>query len=398
MNKNVPEIRFQGFHDDWEQRKLGEITGIYDGTHQTPNYISEGVMFLSVENIKDLQSNKYISKADFDKNFKVYPEKGDILMTRIGDIGTPNIVQTEDPLAYYVSLALLKPKNLSSYFLKSSIETNYIQRELWQRTLHIAFPKKINKNEINKVSIYVPEFQEQKQIGKFIKKIDNLITLHQRKLNLLQLQKKGLLQKMFPKKDEKSPKLRFNGFVSDWEQRKLGDEFEKINERNNGLFGKDRWISVAKMYFQDVDKVQTNNIDTRTYVMRKGDMAFEGNKSKDFKYGRFVVNTIGDGVVSELFPIYRHKSQYDLMYWKFAIHIDDIMAPIFAKALTSSGTSSNKLNNRDLLKQAIGVPTILEQHQMGLLLGKEDKMITLYQHKIDALQEQKKGLLQKMFV
>ena len=85
---NTPKIRFKGFTDDWEQRKLGEVVGIYDGVHQTPQYQDSGIMFLSVENITTLKSEKYISEEAFERDYKVYPEKGDILMTRIGDVGT----------------------------------------------------------------------------------------------------------------------------------------------------------------------------------------------------------------------------------------------------------------------------------------------------------------------
>jgi type I restriction enzyme S subunit len=87
----------------WEKRKLGEIAGIFDGTHQTPNYQSSGIMFLSVENIQTLKSNKFISLEDFQKDFKVSPRTGDILMTRIGNIGTTNVVKSTRPIAYYVS-------------------------------------------------------------------------------------------------------------------------------------------------------------------------------------------------------------------------------------------------------------------------------------------------------
>jgi len=86
--KNVPALRFKGYSDAWEKRKLGEIARIFDGTHQTPNYQSSGIMFLSVENIQTLKSNKFISLEDFQKDFKVSPRTGDILMTRIGNIGT----------------------------------------------------------------------------------------------------------------------------------------------------------------------------------------------------------------------------------------------------------------------------------------------------------------------
>lgn len=196
---------------------------------------------------------------------------------------------------------------------------------------------------------------------------------------------------------KKSPQLRFKGFTDDWEERKFGDEFKKVNERNNGSFGREHWISVANMYFQDPEKVQSNNINTRTYVMRIGDMAFEGNKSSKFKYGRFVVNDIGNGVVSELFPIYRHNNEYDNSYWKNAIQIERIMAPIFAKAITSSGVSSNKLDNNHFLNQKICIPPLKEQQKIGSFFKQLDDTIALHQRKLDLLKEQKKGYLQKMF-
>ncbi|GIO64049.1 restriction endonuclease subunit S [Paenibacillus cineris] len=197
--EDFPEVRFPGFTDAWEQRELGEVTEVYDGTHQTPDYKDEGIMFLSVENIKTLQSDKYISEEAFENEFKVRPEKGDVLMTRIGDVGTANVVTSNEPIAYYVSLALLKKKVLNPYFLQASIHSFAVQDEIWKRTLHIAFPKKINKNEIAKVPINFPSEQEQDKIGLFFRELDNLITLHQRNLEHLQQQKKSLLQQMFVK-------------------------------------------------------------------------------------------------------------------------------------------------------------------------------------------------------
>ena len=193
----VPELRFAGFADDWEQRKLNEVSDIYDGTHQTPKYQDNGVMFLSVENIKTLTSNKFISREAFEDEFKIRPQRGDVLMTRIGDIGTANVVETDEDLAYYVSLALFKSEELNPYFLQASIYAPFVQDQIWKRTLHIAFPKKINKNEIGQVPINVPTLAEQTKIGSFFKQLDNTIALHQRKLDLLKEQKKGFLQKMF---------------------------------------------------------------------------------------------------------------------------------------------------------------------------------------------------------
>ena len=197
-DSNIPEIRFKGFTEAWEQRKLFEMSNVFDGTHQTPDYKDKGVMFLSVENIKTLQSEKYISKEDFVKNFKNYPEKNDILMTRIGDIGTPNIVKDNTPKAYYVSLALIKPTKINSSYLNIAIQSNFVQKGIKQRSLLTAIPMKINKDQIGQVEIQYPtDSKEQEKIGGLFKNIDNLITLHQRKLEKLKNIKKSLLEKMF---------------------------------------------------------------------------------------------------------------------------------------------------------------------------------------------------------
>ena len=144
-NKTKPDIRFKGFTDDWEQRKLNEIVGIYDGVHQTPKYQDSGIMFLSVENISTLQSTKYISEEDFKRDYKVYPQENDILMTRIGDVGTTNVVTDNSLKAYYVSLALLKYKNTNPYFLSNAMQSNYVQKGLANRTLKTAVPMILNE-------------------------------------------------------------------------------------------------------------------------------------------------------------------------------------------------------------------------------------------------------------
>ena len=195
---SYPEIRFKGFTDPWEQRKLGDIVGIYDGVHQTPNYQNSGVMFLSVENITTLKSSKFISEEDFKGDYKAFPQENDILMTRIGDVGTTNVVTDNGLKAYYVSLALLKYKSTDPYFLSNAIQSDYVQKGLANRTLKTAIPMKINKNEIGKVSVMLPlSATEQQQIGTCFRNLDNLITLHQRELEKLKSIKKALLEKMF---------------------------------------------------------------------------------------------------------------------------------------------------------------------------------------------------------
>lgn len=198
-NKNLhPEIRFKEFTEVWEQCKLKELANIYDGTHQTPNYKDSGIKFLSVENIKTLDSDKYISYEDFKNNFKIYPEKNDILMTRIGDIGTTNIVKDNSLKAYYVSLALLKCKNINPNYLNIAIRSQFVVCGLKQRALLTAIPMKINKDQIGEVDILYPlESSEQIKIGQLFNNLDNLIALHQSKCRKLVEIKKYMLEKMF---------------------------------------------------------------------------------------------------------------------------------------------------------------------------------------------------------
>ena len=192
---NVPKLRFKGYNDEWKHYRLKDIVKIYDGTHQTPNYIDDGIKFVSVENIGNLEgTNKYISKVDYDKDFKIKPEINDILMTRIGDIGTPAIIDTKENYAYYVSLALLKANQeiLFPKFFVQRILSESFQHELWKRTLHVAFPKKINKNEIGECNVFICSKSEQEKIASFLTLIDKKIEKQKELVELLKKYKRGL--------------------------------------------------------------------------------------------------------------------------------------------------------------------------------------------------------------
>jgi len=179
--------------------RLKEITQIYDGTHQTPNYKTHGVKFVSVENIESLlDTRKFISKEDFEKEFKISPSKGDVLMTRIGDIGRSAYVDFDTPIAFYVSLALFKCKNqLDGRYLAHYIMSNAFQEQLWKRTLHIAFPKKINTCEIGECEILLPSLDDQSLCAKLLDSIDLLINKNQKTLEYLITQRLGILQQIF---------------------------------------------------------------------------------------------------------------------------------------------------------------------------------------------------------
>lgn len=197
------EVRFKA--DDgsefpeWEEKGLEQIANIFDGTHQTPEYVNEGIPFVSVEDIDNLYgTNKYITEEAFNKEFKIYPQRGDILMTRIGSIGVAAIITKDIKMAYYVSLALLKLKEkVNTEYLLQYILCEKFQQELWKRTLHIAFPKKINKNEIGKCKVNIPCLEEQQKIADCLSAYDEAIQIKKDKLEVWKEIKKGLLQQMF---------------------------------------------------------------------------------------------------------------------------------------------------------------------------------------------------------
>ena len=247
--RKVPLLRFKGFTNDWEQRKLGDIANVYDGTHTTPDYQKNGIMFLSVENIDTLTSKKFITKSDYLENYKHKPEYHDIFMTRIGSIGKTNILETHDPRAFYVSLALIKPKDIDPYYLKYWLSSNTTQKEIWRRTLQIAFPQKINKDEISKVQSSISKSKnEQYNIGQLLNKIDHLLLLQQRKLNELKEVKKTLLSQLFPSKGQYRPIIRFKKFTNKWTKRKLGNIAKIIGGGTPSTSNHDYWNGNINWY------------------------------------------------------------------------------------------------------------------------------------------------------
>ena len=386
MNRSLkPKLRFKGFSDDWKLDKLGDIVNIYDGTHQTPNYQDSGVMFLSVENIATLKSEKYISKEDFQKNYKIYPQKNDILMTRIGDIGTPNVVEDNTPKAYYVSLALLKYKNANPYFLKNAILSDFVKKGLWERSLITAIPMKINKDEIGKVKIILPYKNEQQKIGTFFSNLDNLITQQQHKLDKISNLKKAMLAKMFPKNGSDTPEVRFKGFSDNWEQNKV----------NNLCI-----IGTGKSNTQD-------KVDSGKYPFYVRSPIIE--RSNKYIFDEEAVITVGDGVGTG--KVYHYvKGKYDLhqrcyrmtdfsgitgkyFFYYFSEHFYNRVMMMTAK------TSVDSVRLEMIANMEIQMPkNLTEQNKIATYFNTLDTLITLYQSKLEKLKNIKKSCLEKMFV
>ena len=202
---------------------------------------------------------------------------------------------------------------------------------------------------------------------------------------------------LFPQEGEAKPRLRFKGFEGDWEKVSFGDLYEHCVVKNDLTFGKDKIISVANMYFlQDVNNSDDDYL--RTYnVFRLGDIAFEGHSSKEFAHGRFVENTIGDGIVSHIFDVFRPKSEkYDLMFWKYAINNEMLMGKILSRC-TKASTMMNDIVADEFLKESFLVPSYEEQKKIGEFLSRLDTQIEFYQEQFDRLKQLKSACLETMF-
>ena len=395
-NSNIPSIRFADFTDPWEQRKLEdyltlsrvvghtglnarkltvklwgkgvvEKTDSYGGSANTQYYVRHAGQFM-------------YGKLDFlHAAFGIVPEQLD------------GYESTLDSPAFDMSgidgLFLLNRVTQQDFYLRNGMIANGSRKA-----------KRIHEDTFLDMSVLLPSLAEQQAIGNFFSHLDDLITLHQRKYDKLVVFKKAMLEQMFPQEGETVPKIRFAGFTDPWEQRKLGELYEKSSEKNDGSFGTDKVISVANMRFNPSVYV-TDDDYLRTYnVMRLGDIAFEGNRSKYFAHGRFVENDIGDGIVSHVFEVLRPKERLDLSFWKYYIHDEQVMGTVLVRS-TKATTMMHNIVVDDFLREDLAVPSSLkEQQAIGRFLSRLDDLITLHQRKLELLRNIKKSLLDKMFV
>ena len=252
-------------------------------------------------------------------------------------------------------------------------------------------------SDLKPMGVLLPSLQEQEKISSYFEKLDNLITLHQQKITLLTKLKKTMLEKMFPKKGTVIPEFRFNGFANAWEQRKLGELYQRNTERNENLIGYDKTISVATMSYKD-DGNGASESSLSTYkVLRVGDIAFEGHKNKQFRFGRFVVNDIGTGIMSPRFSALRPLNEMPVNFWKQYIHSESVIRGILVKS-TKAGTMMNELVIPEFLNQTIMIPSENEQAVIGQYFASLDNLITLHQRKIDKIKNMKKAMLDQMFI
>ncbi|MFQ6345725.1 restriction endonuclease subunit S [Enterococcus faecium] len=388
-NNTQPEIRFPGFMEDWEQRKLGELAESFEyGLNASAKKFDGSNKYIRITDIDDI-SHKFnqsgVTSPDIDfasaDNYKL--KKGDILFARTGaSVGKTYMYRESDGLVYYAGFlirARIKSKISSEFVFQTTFTDSY--NRFIKITSQRSGQPGVNAEEYSNFKIMIPNYEEQNAIGCFFKKIDDTITLHQRKLDLLKETKKGFLQKMFPKNGAKVPEIRFPGFTGDWEQCKLGD--------------------IAKMY-QPPTISGSELLDTGYPVFGANGYIGFYSKSNHLE-DQVTISARGEGTGTPSYvkaPVWITGNSMVINVEDFDINKKFLYAMLLSYSLKKyiTGGAQPQLTRDVLLKVPIIIPSYNEQFKIGTFFKQLDDTIALQQRKLDLLKETKKGFLQKMFV
>ena len=399
MSKKSPQLRFEGFTDDWEERKLGDVVGeIQSGNRLPKDSLTSGNIPYVVAQTKNEGVFKTISKKTLDYNgnpMKLFPgnsisfsiDNPEAMFYRSTEFYTSNIMRVihADYLSHQQYLFILE--NMKSF------------------TRGYDWSRKFSGPVVSNLEYLQPNEQEQCKIGSFILAFDNIITLHQRKLDLLKEQKKGYLQKMFPKNGAKVPELRFAGFADDWEERKLSDV---ANHRGGTAiekyFDKDgvyKVISIgsyglnSQYVDQNIRAISNEITDGRVVNSGELTMVLNDKTANGTIIGRtLLVEKDNEYVINQRTEIISPKENFDS---NFAYTILNGPFREKVKRIVQGGTQIY-VNYPAVSNLNLELPKIEEQQKIGSFFKQLDDTIALHQRKLDLLKEQKKGFLQKMFV
>lgn len=411
MNDKTPNIRFKGFTDDWEQRKLIEVCDYVDYRGKTPTKTKEGIFLVTAKNVKDgfidyETSKEYISDDAYEEVMhRGKPEVGDVLITteapcgNVAQVNNANIALAQRIIKYRGHIGVVDNTYLKYYLLFPE----------FQKTLNAKSSggtvQGIKGSVLHQQKIKYPSYEEQKKIGQHMNNLDNLITLHQRKYDQLLNIKKSMLEKMFPKNGKKAPEIRFVGFTDDWEQRKLGDFCEMFNGDRGINYPKDSDMVQAGIPFVNAGDLQEGkvNLATANKITREKFDQLGGAKIKrgDILYclrgtlgkNAFVDNFDEGTVASSLVDI--RPKNVDSQYL-FTVLNSDI--EYRQRILCDEGAAQPNLSARNLANFDIPVPKIEEQVKIGRYFESLSNLIALHQRKLEKLENLKKSMLKQMLL
>lgn len=406
----TPKIRFKGFTDDWEQRRVGDIAGktYGGGTPKTSveEYWKGDIPWIQSSNLSEhdlfyANIQKHITETGLQKSAaQLVPEKSIAVVSHVG-VGKLVFL----PFEYATSQDFISLSELKS----DPVFTCYVLYKRLQEDLHIvqgSAIKGITKEDLLNKEIMLPSGQEQEMIGTTLRNIDHLITLHQRKCDEIKELKKYMLQKMFPQNGKKIPEIRFSGFTDDWEQRKLGEITERVTRKNQDLES-ELPLTISAQYglidqIEFFDKRVASKDVSGYYLIQYGEFAYNKSTSSDAPWGAVKrLDRYEKGVLSTLYIVFRivEESKTDSDY--IATYYDTNLWHKGVQAIAAEGARNHGLLNiaaSDFFETILMVPrNIDEQKRIGRYFKMLDNLITLHQRKCDELKEVKKFMLQNMF-
>ncbi|MEC0259343.1 restriction endonuclease subunit S [Paenibacillus lautus] len=408
-NKRIPEVRFQGFTGEWEERKLGDIADFSKGNGYSKSdltdegspiilygrlYTKYETVIKSVDTFTIEQGKSVISRG----NEVIVPSSGETSedISRASVVSNPGIILGGD-------LNIVRPGNeIDPVFLALTISNGKQQKELSKRAQGKSVVH-LHNSDLKEVSLIFPKKEEQKKIGNIFEQLDDTIALHQQELNTLKQTKQGFLQKMFPKEGESLPEIRFPGFSGGWKKRKLGEISEKVSEKNKDNIYSETLTNSAEFGiinqrdFFDKDISNEKNLDGY-YVVRPDDFVYNPRISNLAPVGPIKRNNLGrTGVMSPLYYVFR---THDVDKTYLEKYFSSNSWHIFMKLNGDSGARSDRFAIKDSVfrEMPIPMPSIDEQSQISKFFKQLDDTIALHQRELDALKETKKAFLQKMFI
>ena len=401
---NTPKIRFKGFEDDWEQRKLGEMVSLrgrigFRGYTQN-DLVGEGdgaITFSPADIDNDgnvsLEGNKYLTWEKYEESPEIKVQIGDILFTKTASIGKVGYVrELKEKATINPQFALLTPnEKANGYFTFLSVRNNVFMKQVRSITGGSSVPT-MSQEKLKELTFMTPSLEEQKKIGEYFEKLDYLITLHQRKCDETKQLKKFMLQKMFQKNGEKNPEIRFEGFTDDWEQRKLGE----IVLRES--LARESTIDLPYVEYEDVIAEEGRiNKDIRKKEGIKKGIFFDGSQVLYGKLRPYLHNWLNpdfSGVaVGDWWVLKPNNVDKNFIYRLIQTQqFDDI-------ANQSTGSKMPRADWNLVSNTEFAIPTSqVEQTKIGGYFFTLDNLITLHQRKCEKLKELKKYMLQNMFV
>ena len=390
---DTPAIRFKGFSDTWEQRKLTEFVEFFSGLTYTPNDVQEnGTLVLRSSNV----SNGEVVDAD---NVYVNPQVVNSENVKVGDIVVVVRNGSRSLIGKHAQIKAFMPNTVIGAFMtgirsecpeftNALLNTSRFEEEIAMNMG--ATINQITGYMFSKMEFKVPCLDEQKKIGEYFEKLDNLITLHQRKYEKLHNIKKSMLEKMFPKNGSNVPEIRFKGFTEAWEQRKLGDTVQiTMGQSPDGSTYSD--VPSDYILVQGNADLQNGWVSPRVWTSQMTKKADAGDLIMSVRapagaMGKTAYNAvIGRGVAA----IKGNEFIYQLL-----VKMD---SDGYWKAL-SCGSTFESLNSDNIKNADVLIPDVTEQEKIGEYFANLDRLFALHQRELEKLQNIKKSMLEKMFV